>query len=81
MEWLKAKLDYLNDGKLKNVPINLKKLSNVVSKEVLINTKINTLNTKTNNLENNISDASTLIQTNQYNTDEQNLEKKHWRCW
>ena len=65
---------------MKNVPINLKKLSNVVSKEVLINTKINTLNTKTNNLENKISDASTLIQTNQYNTDEQNLEKKHWRC-
>ena len=65
---------------MKNVPTNLKKLSNVVSKEVLINIKINTLNTKTNNLENKISDASTLIQTNQYNTDEQNLEKKHWRC-
>ena len=29
-----------------------------------------------NNLENKIPDASTLIQTIQYNTDKQNLEKK-----
>ena len=66
-------------GKLKIVPEDLKDLSNVVDKEVVKNTKFNTLNRKANNLENKIPDISTLIQTNQYNTDKQNLEKKNWR--
>ena len=34
------------------------------------------LDTKVKNLEKKIPDAFTLIQTNQYNTDKQNLEKK-----
>ena len=38
--------------------------------------KFNTLNTKKNNLEKKIPDASTLIHINQYNTDKQSLQKK-----
>ena len=66
----------LNNLKTKD-PIDLKKLSDIVSKEVIKSTKFNKLNTKVNNLENKIPDASTLIQTNQYNTDKQSLGKKY----
>ena len=62
---LKAKVDVLDIDKLKTVPVDLKKLSVVVSKEVVKHTKFNKLNTKENNLEKKIPDASTLIQTNQ----------------
>ena len=54
----------------------MEKLSDVVSKEVLKNTKFNTINAKVNYLGKKIPDASHLIQTNQYYTDKQNLEKK-----
>ena len=37
----------------------------------------NKVNTKVNYLENKILDASTLIQTNQYDTDKQSLEEKN----
>ena len=47
-----------------------------MNKEVVKETMHNKLNTKVNNLENKIPNASTLIQTNQYNTDKQNLEQK-----
>ena len=40
----------------------------------------NTLNAKVDDLEKKIPVASTLIQTNQYNTDRQNLERKNWKC-
>ena len=43
---------------------------------IVKNIKVNTLKTKVNNLENKISDPTTLIHINQYNTDKQNLEKK-----
>lgn len=46
---------------MKTVPPDLKKISGVVSKGVLENTKLNKLNTKVNNLEGIIPDASTLI--------------------
>ena len=65
---LKAKADDL-DVKLKTAPVNLKKLNDEVSKEVVKNTKFNKLNTRVNNIENEIPGASTLIQTNQYNAD------------
>ena len=45
---LKIKVD---DGKLKTVPLDLKKLSDVVVNEVVKNTKFNTLKTKVNDLE------------------------------
>ena len=40
------------------------------------NTKFNKLNTKANNVEKEILDVSNLIQTNQYITDKQRLQKK-----
>ena len=77
---LKTKVDDLDVGKLKTVPIDLKKLSDVVANEVVKNAKFNTLKTKVNSLEKKISDATTLIHINQYNTDKQDLEEKNWRC-
>ena len=47
-----------------------------MNNEVVKNTKFNTLKRKVNNLERKIADATTLIHTNQYNTDKQILEKK-----
>ena len=73
---LKTKVDDLDVGKLKTVPVDLKKLSDVVDNEVVKNAKFNTLETKVNNLEKKIPDATTLIHINQYNTDKQNLEKQ-----
>ena len=73
---LKTKVHNLGVCKLRAVPIELKKLSDIVSKEVVKNTKFNKLNTKVNNLENKVPDKTTLIQINQNNTDKQSLEKK-----
>ena len=50
---LKTKVDNLYADKLKTVPVDLIKLSNIVSKEAIKNTVYNTLNTKVNNLEKN----------------------------
>ena len=74
---LKTKLDNLDVGKLKPVPVDLKKLSDVAPKEVVKNTKFNKLKIKVNSLEKKIPDATTLIHINQYNTDKQNLEKNN----
>ena len=68
---LKSEVD-----KLKTVPVELKNLNDAVDNEVVKNTKFNTLKTKVNNSEKKIPDATTLTQTNQYNTDKQNLDKK-----
>ena len=73
---LKVKVDDLKVGKLKTVPIDLKRLSDVVDNEVVKNAKINALMTKVNNLNEKIPDATTLIYINQYNTGKQHLEKK-----
>ena len=48
---LKTKVDDLDVGKIKTVPVELKQLSDVVDKQVVKNRKFNTLNTKVNNLE------------------------------
>ena len=78
---LKTKVDYLDVGKLKSAPVDLKKLSDVVvDNEVVKNRKLKTLKTKVNKLDKKIPDATTLVHINQYNTDNQNLEKKNWRC-
>ena len=61
---LKTKIDDLDVGKLKTVRVDFKKLSDVVDKEVVKNSKFNTLKIKVNNLENKISDATTLIHIN-----------------
>ena len=61
---------------MKTVPIDYKKLSDVVDNEAVKNTKFITLNTKVNNLKKKIPDATALIHIYQYNTDKQTLEKK-----
>ena len=48
---LKANLEDLYVGELKTVPVDLKKLNDVVANEVVKNTKFNTLKTKVNSLE------------------------------
>ena len=74
---LKTKVDDLDVGKWKTVPVDLKKISDVVDKQIDKNSKFNTLNMKVNNLEHKTPDATTWIHINKYNTDEQNLEKKN----
>ena len=73
---LKIKGDDLDVGKLKTVPIDLKKLTDVVDNEIVRNMKFNTLKIEVHNLEKKVPDAATLIHINQYNTDKQNFEKK-----
>ena len=73
---LKIKVDDLDVDKLKAVPVDLKKLSDVENNEVNKNTKFNKPKIKVNNLDKKIPDAITLIHTNQYNTGKQNSEKK-----
>ena len=46
---LKTKIDDLDLGKFKTVPVDLK--SNLVANELVKNTKFNTLKTKSNSLE------------------------------
>ena len=58
---LKTKVNDLDVDKMKIVPVDLKKLSVVVSKEVVKKTVYNKLNVEVNNLRKKISDASTLI--------------------
>ena len=81
MNNLKTKVDHIDIGKLKTVPVDLKKLSDIGVNEVVKNTKFNILKTTVNSLEKKIPDVTTLIQMNWYNIDKQNLEKKNWRCW
>lgn len=66
--WLiqKIKVDDVDVDKLKNVSRQLKKLSVVLKNEVVKNTTFSTLKTKVNDLEEQIPDAITLIQINQY---------------
>ena len=47
---LKTKVDDLDVGKLKTVPLDLKKLNDVVANEVVKNTKFNILKSKVNSL-------------------------------
>ena len=44
------KVDDLDDGKWQTVPVDLKKLSDVVDNDVVKNTKFNIVNTKVNSL-------------------------------
>ena len=71
MNNLKTKVEDLDFGKLKTIPVDLKKLSDVVGNEVDKGTKFNTLKTKVNNLDTKVPDTTTLVHINQYNTDKQ----------
>ena len=73
---LKTKVDDLDVDMLKTFPVDLEKVSYILSKELAKNTLYNTLNIKVNNLESKIPDPTTLIHINEYNTDKQKLEKK-----
>ena len=68
---LKTKVDELDVDKLKTVSLDLKKLSDEVDNELIKKTKFNTLKTKANKRDKNIPEATTLIHTNQCNTDKQ----------
>ena len=71
-----ARFDDLHTEKLKTLPKYFKKLITADSKEVVKKTMYSKLNTKVNNLQKKIPDATTVIYINQYNTDKQTLEKK-----
>ena len=77
----KTKVANLDVGKLKAVPVDLKKLSDLVANEVVKNAKFNTLKKKIKSLEKKIPDATTLIHINHYNKDRQKLDKKNCKCW
>ena len=63
---LKTKVDSLDVGKLKTVPVALEKA-------IDFNTlNFNTLKAKVNNLDTKIPDVTILIQINQYNADKKN---------
>ena len=65
MNNLKTKVDDLDVGELKTVPVDLKKLRDVVDNEVVKNAKFHMPKTKVNNLSKKILDATTLIYINQ----------------
>ena len=73
---LRTKVDDLDFVRLKTVPIDLNKLSDVVDNDAVKNTNFKALKTKVDSLEKKIPDAAILMHINQYNTDKQNLEKK-----
>ena len=58
---LKTRGDGLDVGKLKTVPIDLKKLSDVVDNDVVKNTKYNTLKKKVNSLEKKVENVKLRI--------------------
>ena len=58
---LKTKINDLDVVKLKIIPIDLEKMSNLVDKKVVKKAVYDTLNTKVYNLEEKISGGSTLI--------------------
>ena len=62
---LKTNVDDVDVGKLENLPVDLKKLTDIVDSEVVKNIKFNTLNTKVNNLEKKTPDVTTLIHVKQ----------------
>ena len=57
MNNFKTKVDHLDVSKSKTVPVDFKKLSDVVGNEDAKNTKFDTPNTKVNHLEKKIPDA------------------------
>ena len=68
---LKNEVDKLDIGKLKTVPVDLSKLSNVVKNEVIKKTEYNKLVNKVNNI-----DTSGFILKTKYDVDKLEIEKK-----
>ena len=61
---------------LQTASVDLKKLSDVVNKEVVKNTVYNKLIRKENNLENKTPDAPSLFDLHQYKIDKQDFQKQ-----
>ena len=68
---LKAEVDKIDVDKLKTVPVDLSKLSNVVKNEVVKKTVYDKLVIKVNNI-----DTSELVLKTKYDTDKSDIEKK-----
>ena len=68
---LKSEVDKLDIDKLKPVPTDLSKLSNVVKNDVVKKADYNKLVTKVNNI-----DTSGLVLKTKYDTDKSELENK-----
>ena len=68
---LKDKIDKIDVDKLKTVPKDLNKLSNVVDNDVVKKTVYDKLVTKVNNI-----DTSGFVLKTKYGTDKSDLEKK-----
>ena len=68
---LKTEVDTLDTNKLKTVPVDLSKLSNVVKNEVIKKTEYNKLVNKVNNI-----DTSGFLLKTKYNADKLKLENK-----
>ena len=68
---LKTEVDTLDTDKLKTVPVDLSKLSNVVKNEVIKKTEHNKLVNKVNNI-----DTSRFLLKTKYDADKLKLEKK-----
>ena len=66
---IEKKRDDLDAGKLKTLPVDLKKLNDVVDKEIAKNTKPNRQKTKLNRYDKKIPDLTTSISINQYETE------------
>ena len=73
----KANGDDLDVGNLKTVPIDLKRLTDIVYRAIVKKLEFNKLNTKLNNLEKKTPETTTLILIKECNTDKQSLEKKN----
>ena len=70
MKQLNTKVDDLDIRKLKTVPVDLKKLSDIVNNEVAKNIRFNTIKAKVNKLIKKVLDVATLIDANQCKTDQ-----------
>ena len=68
---LKSEVDKIGVDKLKTVPVDLRKLSNVVNNDVVKKTVYNKLVTKVNNI-----DTTAFVLKTKYDTDKSDLEKK-----
>ena len=68
---LKTEVDKIDTDKLKTVPVDLSKLSNVVKNEVIKKTEYNKLVNKVNNI-----DTSGFLLKTKYNADKLKLENK-----
>ena len=71
MASLKAEIDKIDSNKLKTVPVDLGKLSNVVNNDVVKKTVYDKLVAKVNNV-----DTSGFVIKTKYDTDKSELEKK-----